>query len=52
MRKTGLKALTAILMVGRSSRERVDWALLVAIFSTLVTLSLILLYLCQRWADL
>jgi hypothetical protein len=51
MRRTGLKALTAILLLGRRSKN-IDWTLLIAIFSTIVTLSLIALYLLQRWEDL
>jgi hypothetical protein len=30
----------------------IDWTLLIAIFSTIVTLSIIALYLLQRWEDL
>ena len=52
MRRIGLKALTAILLLGRRSKKHIDWTLLIAIFSTIVTLSLIALYLLQRWEDL
>ena len=48
MEKIGLKALATILMTGRRSKKRVDWTLVIAIFSTLVTLSLFALYLFQR----
>jgi hypothetical protein len=51
MRKIGLKALTTVLMFGRRSKMHIDWTLLIAIFSTVVTLSLIALYLSQRWED-
>jgi hypothetical protein len=44
MRKIGLKALTAILTVGRRSKRHIDWTLAVAIFSTIVTLGLVALY--------
>jgi hypothetical protein len=47
MRKIGLKALTAILTVGRRSKRHVDWTLAVAIFSTIVTLGLVALYVWQ-----
>jgi hypothetical protein len=47
MRKIGLKALTAILTVGRRSKRHVDWTLAVAIFSTVVTVGLIALYVWQ-----
>ena len=52
MRRIGLKALTAILLLGQRSKKHIDWTLLIAIFSTIVTLSLIALYLLQRWEDL
>ena len=52
MRRIGLKALTAILLLGRRSKKHIDWTLLIVIFSTIVTLSLIALYLLQRWEDL
>ena len=47
MRKIGFKALTAILMIGRRSKAHIDWTLAVAIFSTIVTISLIALYIWQ-----
>ena len=47
MRKIGLKALVAILTVGRRSKRHLDWTLAVAIFSTIVTLGLIALYVFQ-----
>ena len=47
MRKIGFKALAAILTIGRRSKKHVDWTLAVAIFSTIVTVSLIALYLWQ-----
>ena len=47
MKKMGLKALATVFMVGRRSKKRVDWTLVIAIFSTLVTLSLFALYLFQ-----
>jgi hypothetical protein len=51
MRKIGLKALAAVLTIGRRSKKHIDWTVLIAIFSTVVTLSLIALYLLQRWED-
>jgi hypothetical protein len=47
MRKIGLKALAAILTVGRRSRRHIDWTLAVAIFSTVVTIGLVALYVWQ-----
>jgi hypothetical protein len=47
MRKIGLKALTAVLTIGRHSKKHIDWTLAIAIFSTIVTLSLITLYILQ-----
>lgn len=51
MRKMGLKALTAILTIGRRSRKHVDWTLAIAIFSTIVTVALIALYFLQDSTD-
>jgi putative effector of murein hydrolase LrgA (UPF0299 family) len=47
MRKIGLKALVAILTVGRHSRKHFDWTLAVAIISTIVTIGLVALYVWQ-----
>jgi hypothetical protein len=47
MRKIGLKALAAVLTIGRHSKKHIDWTLAIAIFSTIVTLSLITLYILQ-----
>ena len=47
MRKIGLKALSAVLTIGRRSKRHVDWTLVIAIFSTFVTVSLIALYILQ-----
>jgi len=51
MRKTGFKAMATILMIGRRSKNHVDWTMVIAIFSTVVTLSLIALYVFQDSAD-
>ena len=51
MRKIGFKALAAILTVGSRSKKHVDWTLTIAIFSTIVTLSLIALYFLQGSGD-
>jgi hypothetical protein len=51
MRKTGFKALAAILMIGRRSKKRVNWTTVIAVFSTIVTLSLIALYVFQDSVD-
>jgi hypothetical protein len=52
MRKIGFKALIAILTIGRHSKKHVDWTLAIAIFSTIVTVGLIALYVWQARADL
>jgi hypothetical protein len=52
MRKIGLKALAAILTVGRRSKRHVDWTLAVAIFSTIVTIGLVALYVWQRGSEI
>jgi hypothetical protein len=48
MKRVGLKALAAVLTIGRRSGKHLDWTLLITIFSTIVTLSLIALYVWQR----
>ena len=52
MRKIGLKAVVAILTIGRYSKKRIDWTLTIAIFSTIVTIGLIALYVFQGRPDL
>jgi hypothetical protein len=52
MRKIGLKALTAILTVGRRSKRHIDWTLVVAIFSTIVTVGLVALYVWQASSEI
>ena len=52
MRKIGLKAMAAILTVGRRSKKHVDWTLAVAIFSTIVTIGLVALYIWQGRTDI
>jgi hypothetical protein len=47
MRKIVFKALTVVSTIGRGSKKHVDWTLAIAIFSTIVTLSLIALYFLQ-----
>jgi len=51
MRKIGFKALTAILTIGRRSKQHIDWTLAIATFSTIVTVGLIALYFLQGRAD-
>jgi hypothetical protein len=51
MRKVVFKALTAVSIIGRGSKKHVDWTLTIAIFSTIVTLSLIALYFLQGGGD-
>jgi hypothetical protein len=51
MPKMGLKAITAILLLGRHSSKRVNWTLVIALFSTLVTVALVAAYVFERLAD-
>jgi hypothetical protein len=51
MRKVGFKALAAISTFGRRSKKHVDWTMVIAVFSTIVTLSLIALYVFQDSVD-
>jgi len=52
MRKIGFKAITAIMTIGRRSKEHIDWTLAIAIFSTIVSIGLIALYVLQGRPDL
>jgi hypothetical protein len=51
MRRINYKALMAILTIGRRSKKNIDWTLAIAIFSTVVTVGLILLYVWQGRPD-
>jgi hypothetical protein len=51
MRKIGLKALTAILTIGRRSRRGVDWTRMIILFSTIVTIALVALYVLDRFGE-
>jgi|GEM_PF-7089756 len=51
MRKAGFKALVALLTTGRYSRGHVNWTLAIAIFSSIVTIGLVVLYFMQRAVD-
>jgi hypothetical protein len=51
MRKVVFKALTAVSIIGRGRTKHVDWTLAIAIFSTIVTLSLIAFYFLQDSGD-
>ncbi len=50
MRKTGFKAIVTLLTAGRQ-KGQINWALSIAIFSSIVTVVLVLLYLMQRAGD-
>ncbi len=52
MRKINYKALTAILSIGRRSKKQIDWTLTIAIFSTIVTVGLVLLYVLNGKSNL
>ncbi len=47
MRKTGFKALVTLLTAGRQ-QGRVNWTLSIAVFSSIVTIGLVVLYVMQR----
>jgi len=51
MRKAGFKALVALLAAGRHARGHINWTLAIAIFSSIVTIGLVVLYFMQRAAD-
>jgi hypothetical protein len=51
MAKSGLKAVRALMVLGRRSKHHVNWTLSVAIFSTLVTIGLVAIYLMQETAE-
>jgi hypothetical protein len=48
MRKIGFKAVGALLTLRRHSRRHINWTLSIAVFSTLVTIGLVALYLMQE----
>jgi hypothetical protein len=48
MRKVGLKALVTLLTAERHSKGHINWTLSIAIFSTVVTLALVVLYFAQH----
>jgi hypothetical protein len=52
MRKINYKALMAILTIGSRSSKHIDWTLAIAIFSTMVTVGIVLLYVWQGRPDL
>jgi hypothetical protein len=49
MRKIRFKALAAILTIRRHSKQHIDLTLAVAIFSTIVTIGLVALYIWEGW---
>jgi hypothetical protein len=48
MGRIGSKAIGALLTFRRHARRHADWTLTIAVLSTLVTISLIALYLIQE----
>ena len=52
MAKSGLKAVRALMTLGRGSKHHANWTLSIAIFSTLITIGLVALYLMQETAEL
>jgi hypothetical protein len=48
MRKIGFKAFGTLLALRRHSRRHINWTLSIAVFSTLVTIGLVALYLMQE----
>jgi len=51
MPKIGFKAFAAILTAGRHSKRHANWTLSIAIFSTIVTIGLIALYVMQETSE-
>jgi len=47
MRKTGLKALVTLMTAGRQTGH-INWTLSIALFSSIVTIGLVVLYFVQR----
>ena len=52
MGKSGLKAVRALMALGRHPKRHASWTLPVAIFSTLITIGLVALYLMQETTEL
>ena len=52
MRKIGFKAIATLLTLGRHSKRRANWTVSIAVFSTLVTIALVVLYLMQETPEL
>jgi hypothetical protein len=52
MRKIGLKAVGTLLALRRHSKRHANWTLSIAVFSTLVTIGLVALYLMQETPEL
>jgi hypothetical protein len=52
MGKSGLKAVRALMALGRHPKRHANWTLSVAIFSTLITIGLVALYLMQETTEL
>jgi hypothetical protein len=52
MGKSGLKAARALVALGRHSKRRGNWTLSIAIFSTLITIGLVAIYLMQEAVEL
>ena len=50
MRKSGFKALVTLLTAGRQ-RGHINWTLAIAVFSSFVTIGLVVLYFTQRAAN-
>lgn len=52
MEKSGLKAVRALIALGRPPKRHGSWTLPLAIFSTLITVGLVALYLMQATTEL
>ena len=52
MAKSGLKAVRALIALGRHPKRHADWTLSVAIFATLITIGLVALYLMHETSEL
>jgi hypothetical protein len=51
MGRSGLKVARTLLAVRRHAKRHASWTLLIAIFSTLVTLGLVAIYLMQETTE-
>jgi hypothetical protein len=51
MGKVGLKAVRALMTLGRRPKRHANWTLSVAVFATLITIGLVALYLMHETTE-